>query len=471
MIIPIFKSETGDQIPNDFFTFFSKHIYSYNWNDYLFTYIITKKKLKKNFSLTKRITNQIKSKKKINFVNFFKFSNRLLISALNYIFFPRVRNQPLVFFNTYLSFKKKISLIFRNFCFPIQVDKSKKNVQPNIDLRKSFVKGSRINNFFDDILNFSILNLPSDYLENFSNIGNATCGLNVPKNPKVIFTANGIYPSSFASRYIAECVSKGTKLILAQHGGRYENIKYFFHTDFEVDISDYFLSWGSKKKNNKIKNLGIIKPFKKIGKNKEANNKILFLMMAKGRYSRNIDTEINIKNLYNYYKNICPGFYFSLKNKLKKNLVYRSSSNNYWSEKELLAQKCKLSIIDFNRHKSDFFKVAESSKIVVCSYLSTTFMELMSANKPVILFTPFPYESYNSLTIKSFNLMKKNKIFFETHIQAANFLNDNWERIDDWWYSTKVQNSRKNFLKNFAFENSSQINDIQNLINSCKNAY
>ena len=27
------------------------------------------------------------------------------------------------------------------------------------------------------------------------------------------------------------------------------------------------------------------------------------------------------------------------------------------------------------------------------------------------------------------------------------------------------------FLKNFAFENSSQINDIQNLINSCKNAY
>ena len=41
-------------------------------------------------------------------------------------------------------------------------------------------------------------------------------------------------------------------------------------------------------------------------------------MIAKGRYSRNIDTEINIKNLYNYYKNICPGFYFSLKNKLKK---------------------------------------------------------------------------------------------------------------------------------------------------------
>jgi len=45
---------------------------------------------------------------------------------------------------------------------------------------------------------------------------------------------------------------KGTKLILAQHGGRYENIKNFFHIDYEVDISDYFISWGRKKNNSKI---------------------------------------------------------------------------------------------------------------------------------------------------------------------------------------------------------------------------
>ena len=74
---------------------------------------------------------------------------------------------------------------------------------------------------------------------------------------------------------------------------------------------------------------------------------------------------------------------------MKKNLVYRSSHSNYWNEKELLKKKCKLSKIDFERHKTELFSEAKKSKIIVCSYLSTTFLELMTANVPVILFTPF----------------------------------------------------------------------------------
>ena len=81
-------------------------------------------------------------------------------------------------------------------------------------------------------------------------------------NPKVIFTANGVYGSSYQARYIAECISKGTKLILAQHGGRYENLKRFFPFDHEVDICNYYITWGQKNNNIKIKNLGIIKPIK-----------------------------------------------------------------------------------------------------------------------------------------------------------------------------------------------------------------
>ena len=70
-------------------------------------------------------------------------------------------------------------------------------------------------------------------------------------------------------------------------------------------------------------------------------------MVSKRRFHRNTDTEINIKELYNYYNEICPNFYFYLQKKLKKNLVYRSSHSNYWNEKELLKKKCKLSKIDF----------------------------------------------------------------------------------------------------------------------------
>ena len=74
-------------------------------------------------------------------------------------------------------------------------------------------------------------------------------------------------------------------------------------------------------------------------------------MVAKGRYLRTIDSEINIKRLHNYYNKICPDFYQNLTNGLKKKLVFRSSTNNYWGEKTKLKKKCKFSKVDFNRNK------------------------------------------------------------------------------------------------------------------------
>jgi len=191
-------------------------------------------------------------------------------------------------------------------------------------------------------------------------------------------------------------------------------------------------------------------------------------MVTKGRFSRTIDSEINVKELYNYYKNICPDFYFFLKKSLKKKLVYRSSKNNYWDEKNLLARKCQYCKIDFDRHKTDLYDAAKKSKIAVCSYLSTTFLELLYANIPVILFTPFSHQGYNSDTLKTFSFMEKSKIYFKSHSKAAKFLNENWEKIDEWWYSNKVQKSRKIFLKYFSRENPKLISDIQSLIETCK---
>ena len=191
-------------------------------------------------------------------------------------------------------------------------------------------------------------------------------------------------------------------------------------------------------------------------------------MVSKSRFHRNTDTEINIKELYNYYNEICPNFYFYLQKKLKKNLVYRSSHSNYWNEKELLKKKCKLSKIDFERQKTELFSEAKKSKIIVCSYLSTTFLELMSANVPVILFTPFSVKGYNTETIKAFYQMEKNKIYFRNYKRAATFINKNWENIDNWWFSNKTQRSRKNFLNNFSIINQQLAQDIQSIINSAK---
>ena len=466
LIIPITKTKIEHLIPDSFFSFFAKHIYSESWNDYLFSFIISKKKISKNFTFKEKKPSDIKKLKHNTNKGFVRNLKKFIFTFTSLIFLPKIKNQQLVFFNTYLSLKNKIILLLKNLSFQINLEKDKQFISPNILLRKSLCKNyEKKNDFHNNIQEFLFMNMPTDFLENFQNVGNNISKSKVAKKPKTIFTANGVYSSSVEARYIAECVSKGAKLILAQHGGRYENIKNFFHIDFEVDISDYFISWGKKKDNKKkIKNLGIIKPIKSF--KKKIENKILFLMVAKGRYLRTVDSEISVQKLYDYYNEICPKFYNSLEKNLKKKLTFRSSVNNYWNEKEFLEKKCKLSNIDFNRHKSDFLKEAQKSKIVVCSYLSTTFLELMLANIPAILFTPFSHAGYNSETLKAFKKMEKSHIYFRNYEIAAKFINKNWNNIDDWWFSKKTQKSRKYFLNNFAYKNRKLITDIQKLIDN-----
>ena len=106
------------------------------------------------------------------------------------------------------------------------------------------------------------------------------------------------------------------------------------------------------------------------------------------------------------------------------NIIYRNYKEKY-DEKEILKTKCKLSQVNSDKHKSDFFDSASSSKIVICSYLSTTVLELLAANIPTILFTPFSYEVYNKETLKSFKNMKNcckktgKKIFLSNNINLT----------------------------------------------------
>ena len=87
IIIPIVNFKNENQIPDSFFTFFSKNIYASSWNDHLFKLIISKKKIGKNFSFKKKIYKNFKeSKKKIN-KSYVKTLQKILLSLTNLIFF------------------------------------------------------------------------------------------------------------------------------------------------------------------------------------------------------------------------------------------------------------------------------------------------------------------------------------------------------------------------------------------------
>ena len=60
--------------------------------------------------------------------------------------------------------------------------------------------------------------------------------------------------------------------------------------------------------------------------------------------------------------------------------------------------------------------------------------------------------------------MKKNKIYFDDFKKGATFINNNWNKINEWWYSKNVQKSRKKFLNQLAILNPNLEYDINKLI-------
>ena len=83
-------------------------------------------------------------------------------------------------------------------------------------------------------------------------------------------------------------------------------------------------------------------------------------------------------------------------------LIITGMKKIFWKKKPF----CK---IDFNRHKVIYLMYRKSSGGLFIFF--NHFSKLMSANIPVILFTPFNNESYNTETLKAFSEMKKNFIF------------------------------------------------------------
>ena len=75
-------------------------------------------------------------------------------------------------FDTNLSLKNRIYLSIRNFSIPTRIDIKKTTNSPDMILRKYLFSKSLKSNFISkELLEMVFLNMPTDFIENFSFIG------------------------------------------------------------------------------------------------------------------------------------------------------------------------------------------------------------------------------------------------------------------------------------------------------------
>ena len=370
---------------------------------------------------------------------------------------------------------KNLILHIRNFNFipqfyNINYDTEKYNI------KKRIILSEQNNNYespFQKILMEEILvNLPLDFLENFNTVKKIVDNNNLPLKPKVIFTTNGMYFDSIKTRYIAESVDNGSKLILAQHGGVYGHLNFNFLEDFEIRVSDCYLSWGWKKNNFKVKKIGIIKNcgsiLRKKNKNFINNTRCLFIVQDLRRHINNLTSLTCSKDFYEYYFKFCPEFISSLKINIQNHLTARFLSNiSQWNAHAFFKKKFSNIKITLGQEET-YSDAINNARLVICTYLSTSFLECMMSNVPTILVLPSDKNVFNLTTQKILSKLKKNNIYFDNYLNAAKFINENWDCIDNWWESKNTQNARKAFVKNFCKENHYIVHSIQTLIDKYK---
>lgn len=256
-------------------------------------------------------------------------------------------------------------------------------------------------------------------------------------NPKCIIWGGNELTDYKEGVFWGELYEKGTEVRYSAHTPAESMINYSLNV--WIDLADKFYVFG-KTENEKLIQAPMFKGYwhgsKEVrGNSKDAKN-ILWAMLGKERYAGKLywnaftETEDYFVDIFEFAKGI--------RNDLHDVLVLRERAEVSWKQTHeickvipnlQLDRQC-----DFVGVGSGFYEMAVESRIVVCEDIfSSVLWECIAHNIPVIVFCRDNFADLHDGTKVYLDLLKKNGIWYETGCEAAEFLNCNYDRIDEWW--------------------------------------
>jgi putative transferase (TIGR04331 family) len=327
-----------------------------------------------------------------------------------------------------------------------------------------FINESKKKNFLSFLNSIIKHTFPKIFLEDFINLEIAYRKVKWPKKPKYIFTTYPYYDELFKF-FCAESFRSGSKIIITQHG--YDNI--FKYDDWFVNkMFDTQLSWGENKK-RKLKNFIFTKIYqdkKKLYKFKK-NNKILLIL-----YSFN-EMEDRLPDGYLDNFSINKNIFLLTKkylNNLKKELLNKSEIKalqltRYPILKNSIKKEFKK--IKFMGLEKPFKNIIFNYNLSVFFFIGTPFFESIYLNRPTIVILEkkvhFRFDKKFNYFLKKF---KENQICFDNPKDAANFINKNYEFLEDWWNLPKIQKLIDEFCELFCKRSKNLNEELKNIIKS-----
>ena len=141
-------------------------------------------------------------------------------------------------------------------------------------------------------------------------------------------------------------------------------------------------------------------------------------------------------------------FYKKLPSTVSKSLMIRLYPHDYgWSQRERWREAFPNSVLDNNK---DFHKSIQQVNLVIAGWNSTTYLEVMALDIPLVLFWNPNLFELNKDAVELFEELKKVGIFHESPASAAIHVDEIWDDIDSWWSNPEVVKAKNNFVNMYV---------------------
>lgn len=390
-----------------------------------------------------------------------KFSKKvevsIIIKYLRIFFSFFTRRSKYILFRTYLPLIQKIKISLKSRSMPVfqfLIDENFVNEKKSLlKLRESAFDEK------DEFLSILKLLIPNSYLENFKIYYNRSLQV-FSNNPKLIYTANAYIDCDLFKIWSAHHLNN-VRFIAAQHGGHYGVGKLSFYNKFEYQVPDFFLSWGWSDKN--FSNVIPIGNWTNEVKNKNHKRKNLLYLIGSGSDKYICSTiSMALGNQWKKYILDIKKFLNYLKIEDCKILLRPYHANITW-ENEKIYEKVFHDFEIENTNKKIEINLSQA-KLVICTWNSTNFLNLLSSNIPTITFWKasfFPIEENAKPYLDE--LFKANILHFN-YKSAASFVNKIWSDVDNWWASDVTQNARKKFISIYSCNPNRNLENLEKIL-------
>lgn len=294
--------------------------------------------------------------------------------------------------------------------------------------------------------------IPTVYLEGYAALRDVVGRLPWPARPKVIFTSNSFQFDEVFQAWAAAKTAEGAPLVIGQHGGFYGVGRVVAGEDHQVEIADRFLTWGWKDAR-----LGVYPLFALGNLGTEAgewrpDGDLLLVTVPIRPVSFKCHSWAIAANQSQAFVEDQLRFAATLTPAALGRLVLRihKRTDDKLRTGYIPQWRAAFPQVEIDPSVGHIHSRFASSRLVVITYNGTTFLETLGRNIPtLILWNPAHWE-LRAEAEPYFRQLADAGIFYADPTAAALHVNEIWDDVAGWWYSSAVQSARKAFCAQYA---------------------